>query len=164
MSSTALTTDFFPKHVDSCSVKSALQGVYKDASRVDDALVQSICTAAEREGAFRAFVRILTGPPGICAGSPKRALFLFERALENENVLTIKQQTWQGLVRKSLCRTLVARFSSSGETKMGSPRWTFLWGNTLSNCQLNANKLHFESFQGRVTVCRMITRQPLVPS
>ena len=47
-----------------CSVKSALQGVYKDASRVDDALVQSICTAAEREGAFRAFVRILTGPPG----------------------------------------------------------------------------------------------------
>jgi hypothetical protein len=47
-----------------CSVKAALQGVYKDASRVDDALVQSICTAAEREGAFRAFVRILTGPPG----------------------------------------------------------------------------------------------------
>mmetsp|Transcript_6687 Transcript_6687/g.16602 ORF Transcript_6687/g.16602 Transcript_6687/m.16602 type:complete len:346 (+) Transcript_6687:225-1262(+) len=46
------------------SVKSALQGVYKDASRVDDALVSSICTAAEREGAFRAFVRILTGPPG----------------------------------------------------------------------------------------------------
>mmetsp|Transcript_20672 Transcript_20672/g.51499 ORF Transcript_20672/g.51499 Transcript_20672/m.51499 type:complete len:356 (+) Transcript_20672:228-1295(+) len=46
------------------SVRSALQGVYKDASRVDDALVQSICTAAEKDGAFRAFVRILTGPPG----------------------------------------------------------------------------------------------------
>jgi pimeloyl-ACP methyl ester carboxylesterase len=38
--------------------------VYKDPSRVDDALVQSICTAAERDGAFGAFVRILTGPPG----------------------------------------------------------------------------------------------------
>ena len=46
------------------SVRNALQGVYKDSSRVDDALVQSICTAAEREGAFGAFVRILTGPPG----------------------------------------------------------------------------------------------------
>jgi len=46
------------------SVRNALQGVYKDPSRVDDALVQSICTAAERDGAFGAFVRILTGPPG----------------------------------------------------------------------------------------------------
>jgi pimeloyl-ACP methyl ester carboxylesterase len=38
--------------------------VYKDPTRVDDALVASICDAAERPGAFRAFVRILTGPPG----------------------------------------------------------------------------------------------------
>lgn len=59
-------------------MKSALQGIYKDPSRVDDALVQSICEAAEREGAFRAFVRILTGPPGTSVGTPKRALFLFE--------------------------------------------------------------------------------------
>lgn len=46
------------------NVKSALQGVYKDPARVDDALVSSITDAAKREGAFRAFVRILTGPPG----------------------------------------------------------------------------------------------------
>ena len=46
------------------SVKNALQGVYKNPSRVDDALVSSITDAAKREGAFRAFVRILTGPPG----------------------------------------------------------------------------------------------------
>lgn len=91
MPSTALTTDFFYEHMDSCSVKSALQGVYKDASRVDDALVRSICTAAEREGAFRAFVRILTGPPGMCPHSRKSAQFLLERALENEDVLTMKQ-------------------------------------------------------------------------
>ena len=46
------------------NVKNALQGVYKNPSRVDDALVSSITDAAKREGAFRAFVRILTGPPG----------------------------------------------------------------------------------------------------
>ena len=43
------------------NVKNALQGVYKNPSRVDDALVSSITDAAKREGAFRAFVRILTG-------------------------------------------------------------------------------------------------------
>ena len=46
------------------NVKGALQGVYKNPTRVDDALVRSIVDAAERDGAFRAFVRILTGPPG----------------------------------------------------------------------------------------------------
>ena len=46
-------------------MKSLLQGVYKDPSRVDDALVQSICNAAEREGAFRACVSIYTGPAGM---------------------------------------------------------------------------------------------------
>ena len=46
------------------NVRNALQGVYKNPSRVDDALVSSITDAAKREGAFRAFVRILTGPPG----------------------------------------------------------------------------------------------------
>lgn len=46
------------------NVRGALRGVYKDPTRVDDALVASICDAAERPGAFRAFVRILTGPPG----------------------------------------------------------------------------------------------------
>lgn len=51
--------------IDPCSVKSALQGIYKDPSRVDDALVESICSAAEREGAFRTFVKIITGPAGM---------------------------------------------------------------------------------------------------
>jgi pimeloyl-ACP methyl ester carboxylesterase len=46
------------------NVRGALQGVYKDPARVDDALVRSIVDAAERDGAFRAFVRILTGNPG----------------------------------------------------------------------------------------------------
>ena len=32
--------------------------------RVDDGLVRSICDAASREGAFKAFVNILTGPAG----------------------------------------------------------------------------------------------------
>jgi pimeloyl-ACP methyl ester carboxylesterase len=46
------------------NVRGALEKVYKDPSRVDDTLVNSICDAACREGAFRAFVNILTGPAG----------------------------------------------------------------------------------------------------
>ena len=46
------------------NVRGALGNVYMDSSRVDDALVKSICGAANREGAFKAFVNILTGPAG----------------------------------------------------------------------------------------------------
>lgn len=46
------------------NVRGALENVYMDKSRVDDALVKSICGAASRDGAFRAFVNILTGPAG----------------------------------------------------------------------------------------------------
>lgn len=46
------------------NVRGALAKVYMDPSRVDDGLVKSICGAASREGAFRAFVKILTGPAG----------------------------------------------------------------------------------------------------
>ncbi|CEF99871.1 Alpha/beta hydrolase fold-1 [Ostreococcus tauri] len=46
------------------NVRGALANVYMDASRVDDGLVKSICGAANREGAFKAFVNILTGPAG----------------------------------------------------------------------------------------------------
>ena len=46
------------------SVRNALAGVYKNPARVDDALVKSICKAAENEGALPVFVNILTGNPG----------------------------------------------------------------------------------------------------
>jgi pimeloyl-ACP methyl ester carboxylesterase len=46
------------------SVRNALAGVYKNPARVDDALVKSICQAAENEGALPVFVNILTGNPG----------------------------------------------------------------------------------------------------
>ena len=46
------------------NVRGALANVYMDPSRVDDGLVRSICDAASREGAFKAFVNILTGPAG----------------------------------------------------------------------------------------------------
>ena len=46
------------------SVRNALAGVYKNPARVDDALVKSICQAAENEGALACFVNILTGNPG----------------------------------------------------------------------------------------------------
>ena len=46
------------------SVEAALAGVYKNPARVDDALVKSICKAAENEGALPVFVNILTGNPG----------------------------------------------------------------------------------------------------
>ena len=46
------------------NVRGALANVYMNPSRVDDGLVNSICGAANREGAFKAFVNILTGPAG----------------------------------------------------------------------------------------------------
>jgi len=46
------------------NVRGALENVYMDKSRVDDGLVKSICGAAARDGAFTAFVNILTGPAG----------------------------------------------------------------------------------------------------
>jgi len=46
------------------NVRGALANVYMNPIRVDDGLVNSICGAANREGAFKAFVNILTGPAG----------------------------------------------------------------------------------------------------
>ena len=147
-------------------MKSALQGVYKDASRVDDALVSSICTAAEREGAFRAFVRILTGPPGTqtCEtlpitgnGSCRHRHFLVICAIRNSTDRAITYE--QGLVRSCLCRMSCVRCSSFGGKKTASRRWTFLWDNTLSTCRPTVQTLRCRSFRERVIVSRMTTRE-----
>lgn len=47
------------------TIRSVLEnGVYVNRTRVDDELVQLIASPAEADGAFEAFVEILTGDPG----------------------------------------------------------------------------------------------------
>lgn len=46
------------------SVRKALSNVYLDSSRVDEELIDIVCTPATTPNALDAFVRIFTGPPG----------------------------------------------------------------------------------------------------